>query len=113
MNIVYWFISLIVPFTMIFMGKMLERNPRKEINDFYGYRTKRSKKSQKAWDYAQVECGNTWFKFGIGLLIIAIILNLCIPIKIEILSVVNIVIGVCALIATIPYVENKLKKNLG
>lgn len=110
MNIIYWFISLIVPFTMIFMGKVLERNPPKEINDFYGYRTKRSKKSQKAWDYAQVKCGNTWFKLGVGLGIISIVLNLFIPTKIEILSVINMIIGVCALILTIPYVENKLKK---
>ncbi|OPF51373.1 hypothetical protein BH721_02265 [Clostridium baratii] len=111
MNIIYWFISLIVPFTMIFMGKVLERNPPKEINDFYGYRRKRSKKSQKAWDYAQVKCGNTWFKLGVGLGIISIVLNLFIPTKIEILSVINMIIGVCALILTIPYVENKLKKN--
>lgn len=111
MNIIYWFTSLIVPFTMIFIGKVLEKNPPKDINDFYGYRTKRSRKSQKAWDYAQVKCGNTWFKVGIGLGIIAIVLNLSIPIKIEILSVINIIIGVFALILTIPYVENKLKKN--
>lgn len=111
MNIIYWFTSLIVPFTMIFIGKVLEKNPPKDINDFYGYRTKRSRKSQKAWDYAQVKCGNTWFKVGIGLVIIAIALNLSIPIKIEILSIVNMVIGLCALILTIPYVENKLKKN--
>lgn len=111
MNIIYWFTSLIVPFTMIFMGKVLEKNPTKKINDFYGYRTKRSRKSQKAWDYAQVKCGNTWFKVGIRLVIIAIALNLSIPIKIEILSIVNMVIGLCALILTIPYVENKLKKN--
>ncbi|AQM58712.1 SdpI family protein [Clostridium baratii] len=113
MNIIYWFISLIVPFTMIFMGKVLESNTPKEINYFYGYRTKRSEKSQKAWDYAQVKCGNTWFKLGIGLLIVVIVLNLCIPIKIEILSIINMSIGIFALILTIPYVENKLKKKFG
>ena len=31
------------------------RYPPKKINDFYGYRTSRSKKSQDHWDYAQVE----------------------------------------------------------
>lgn len=31
------------------------RYPPKKINDFYGYRTNRSKKSQEHWDFAQIE----------------------------------------------------------
>lgn len=34
---------------------LMLRFPPKKINDFYGYRTSLSKKSQKHWDYAQVE----------------------------------------------------------
>ena len=39
----------------IITGLVVLRYPPKKINDFYGYRTSRSKKSQAHWDYAQKE----------------------------------------------------------
>lgn len=39
----------------IITGQVVLRYPPKKINDFYGYRTSRSKKSQAHWDYAQKE----------------------------------------------------------
>lgn len=36
-------------------GMLMKRFPPKKINDFYGYRTTRSKKSQAHWDFAQLE----------------------------------------------------------
>jgi len=39
----------------IIIGQLVLRYPPKKINDFYGYRTSRSKKSQAHWDYAQKE----------------------------------------------------------
>ena len=39
----------------IITGQLVLRYPPKKINDFYGYRTSRSKKSQAHWDYAQKE----------------------------------------------------------
>lgn len=39
----------------IITGQIVLRYPPKKINDFYGYRTSRSKKSQAHWDYAQKE----------------------------------------------------------
>ena len=39
----------------IITGALVLRYPPKKINDFYGYRTSRSKKSQAHWDFAQKE----------------------------------------------------------
>lgn len=39
----------------IVTGWIVLRYPPKKINDFYGYRTSRSKKSQAHWDFAQKE----------------------------------------------------------
>ena len=39
----------------IITGQLVLRYPPKKINDFYGYRTARSKRSQAHWDFAQKE----------------------------------------------------------
>ena len=39
----------------IITGQLVLRYPPKKINDFYGYRTARSKRSQEHWDFAQKE----------------------------------------------------------
>lgn len=39
----------------VITGWLMQRYPPKKINDLYGYRTKRSKKSQKHWEFAQIE----------------------------------------------------------
>jgi uncharacterized membrane protein len=39
----------------IISGQLVLRYPSKKINDFYGYRTARSKRSQEHWDFAQKE----------------------------------------------------------
>ncbi len=39
----------------IITEQLVLRYPPKKINDFYGYRTARSKRSQAHWDFAQKE----------------------------------------------------------
>ncbi|MEQ9231425.1 MAG: SdpI family protein [Cyclobacteriaceae bacterium] len=39
--------------SLVLIGLIVRRFPPKEMNDLYGYRTKRSKASQEAWDFAQ------------------------------------------------------------
>ena len=45
--------------------------PPKKINEFYGYRTTRSRKSQKAWDFAQRYSAKLMTIFGLAALIVA------------------------------------------
>jgi uncharacterized membrane protein len=48
----------------IITGLVVLRYPPKKINDFYGYRTSRSKKSQAHWDYAQKEASKYIIQSG-------------------------------------------------
>ena len=48
------FLSIFVTAFVLYLAAWWsERKPPKNINNYYGYRTKRSMKSQEAWDYAQ------------------------------------------------------------
>ena len=41
------------PLIFLVVGVVFWMYPPKKINEFYGYRTTRSRKSQEAWDFAQ------------------------------------------------------------
>ena len=63
----FYFMLLMVltlPILMIIFGFIFKKNPPKSINWFYGYRTFRSMKDQKSWDYANKKMGEYWFKIG-------------------------------------------------
>ena len=45
--------------------------PPKKINEFYGYRTTRSRKSQEAWDFAQKYSAKMMTVLGLVALIVA------------------------------------------
>jgi uncharacterized membrane protein len=62
----------IVPIIAIITGFLMKTNPPKKINNAVGYRTRRSKASQEAWDFANVYCGKNTFIYGIISLIISI-----------------------------------------
>lgn len=49
------FVCVLCGLIYIITGQLVLRYTPKKINDFYGYRTSRSKKSQAHWDYAQKE----------------------------------------------------------
>ncbi len=55
---------LLVGVTFLLLGRYLKRNPPKKINRYKGYRTKRSKASQEAWDHAQVYSAEVMQKVG-------------------------------------------------
>ncbi|MGN0969019.1 MAG: SdpI family protein [Oscillospiraceae bacterium] len=55
---------LLIPVTMLFFGYRWQRKPPKEINMGYGYRTRRSMSSHKAWIFAHIYFGKLWVKFG-------------------------------------------------
>lgn len=48
----------------IITGWIMQKYPPKKINDFYGYRTSRSKKSQEHWDFAQKESAKYIIQVG-------------------------------------------------
>ena len=56
--------DLLIPVIMLFFGYHWQKNPPKEINTGYGYRTRRSMSSQKAWNFAHTFFGELWIKLG-------------------------------------------------
>ncbi|OIS49681.1 hypothetical protein A4A28_07855, partial [Staphylococcus hominis] len=40
---------------MILLGNLIIKNPPKKINRFYGFRTKKSIKTQHNWDKGQID----------------------------------------------------------
>lgn len=115
----YWVFMLVmillVPGTMWFLGSKLERNPPKEINSGYGYRTSRSMKSKLTWDFAQAYCGRLWRKCGKIMLPLSMVPMLFLLGKgIEMVSMVCLVICAVQLVVltgTIFPTEAALKKN--
>lgn len=74
---VFWIFMLLmnisIPVIMIVVGKAFTKHPPKNINGLCGYRTKRSKASQEAWDYAHQHFGKTWYRLGLVLVPLTIL----------------------------------------
>ena len=119
MEIGFWFFMLIslllIPAVMVGFGMVCKKNPPKNINSWYGYRTSRSMASQEAWDFAHQVCGRIWRRWGIAMLPVSVLLLL--PVFGWTVAVVGIwacilVTAQCVvLIATIFPVERALKEN--
>ena len=100
-----------IPIIMVIFGLVLRFKPPGKINSFYGYRTTRSMKSQKSWNYAQKRIGGLWLYTGVILYISIIISLLFLPVEKGILSFIHGCIGIIALIIWIPFVEKELKEK--
>lgn len=61
----------ICPLIFTVVGVVFWMYPPKKINEFYGYRTTRSRKSQEAWDFAQRYSAKLMTILGLAALIVA------------------------------------------
>lgn len=68
----FWLYMLLVdcitPVVVILFGRQFLRNPPKQVNKVFGYRTAMSMKNQDTWAFAHRYCGRIWFWLGILLL---------------------------------------------
>lgn len=69
-------VTLLIPVMMIVFGLIFTKNPPKEINWAYGYRTSMSMKNQDTWDFAHNFVGKIWFQWGIGVAVISVVVML-------------------------------------
>ncbi|MCM1064469.1 MAG: SdpI family protein [Eubacterium sp.] len=118
---VFWIfmflMNMIIPLMMIAFGKIFLKNPPKEINSVYGYRTSMSMKNRDTWDFAHQYCGKLWYRLGLAMLPISAAV-MCFAIgKDETITgmVGGIVCAVqtIALIASVCPTERALKKKFG
>ena len=70
--------DLLIPVTMVFIGKRFQKKPPKEINGIYGYRTAMSMKNKETWEYAHHCCGKLWYVSGLVMLLPTVIALVCV-----------------------------------
>lgn len=108
--------DLLIPVTMVFIGKRFQKKPPKEINAMYGYRTAMSMKNKETWKYAHRCCGKLWYVSGLVMIPVTVIVLACVFGKGN--NCVGNVGGiVCTLqcvviIGTIVVTEQELKRDL-
>ncbi len=68
--------NLLLPVLMIVIGKVFIKNPPRQINGIYGYRTRRSMRNQTACFFFHLYCGKLWRKFGWVMLPVSMIVML-------------------------------------
>ena len=56
--------ELLIPGSMLLLGRSFMKNPPGEINGGYGYRTARSMKNRETWAFAQRYSGRFWVRAG-------------------------------------------------
>ena len=105
----------LIPLTMWGIGIWFEKKPPTGINAVFGYRTKRSMRSQEAWDFAQRYMGHMWKKAGAVLIIVSVMVSTAMygmsEDGIGYASVILIHIQLAILLISIYPVEKALKKN--
>lgn len=67
--------NLLIPITMISFGHSFEKKPPKIARSkfAFGYRTVMSMRNEETWEYAHRFFGKLWFRFGIVVGLISII----------------------------------------
>jgi uncharacterized membrane protein len=108
-------ITIFLPLIIIAAtGYYFKNNPPKEINKLKGYRTKRSMKSQKAWDFAQIYSSGlllTWSLAGIaGLALQLYNQKSRNPVTFTLTGVAVLLV---IMAGTMYFTEKELKKNFG
>ena len=66
-------INMLVPVTMICLGKRFIKNAPKQINAGFGYRTSMSMKNRDTWNYAHQCCGKVWYITGWIMMVLSVI----------------------------------------
>ena len=113
--IVMMFCALLVPGLMLLCGRMLQTAPPEQIDDWFGYRSKRSKSSPAAWKHAQQYAGKVWQQSGLWTLVLSIgAMLLLLGKRAETVSwggLIVMALQLVPMLAVIPLTERELKKR--
>ncbi len=114
----WWFMfvcNLMIPLVLIVAGRMMWKHCPQKINGVYGYRTSRSMKNMDTWKFAHDYCGRLWWKIGIIMLILTVLVQ--IPFfhsnddVIGIIGAILCMVQLAVLVGSIFPVEAALKKT--
>lgn len=115
MTVLFWCSGLVCPVICALAGWLLWKHPPRERNNVIGYRTRRSGRSQAAWDFAQVYSGRWMLRsnlvsLGVSAVILLLVQLLC-PGGLSWGTIVLMCAQVAVLIAVIPATERQLKRR--
>jgi len=111
MNLFLFITSVLLPFTLSLIGLRLRRNPPRDINWFYGYRTSRSMRSPEAWEYANRRCGEIWFPMGLVVGAVSAMVAIVLWHKLETVTLWLVGFQVLFIFLPIPIVERELARR--
>lgn len=114
-----WFFMLImillIPAVMIIFGKYFVKKAPKNINYLFGYRTNLSMKNEETWKFSHKYIGNIWYKWGLILLPISVLVMVFVIGKNEdtigSLGAILTVVQLIPILASIVLTEKALKDN--
>lgn len=75
-NVVILATDLIIPVVILIIGLATRNHVPKNRYGAVGYRTKRSRSSEEAWEFANKECSRLMVKLGWILLLVSIVASL-------------------------------------
>lgn len=108
------FMNLLIPLSMIILGYLFKKNPPKNINGIYGYRSSRSMRNETTWKFANQLAGEYWKRWGILILIPSVFIDIALYQQNDLLiSKASLIVCILQLIPlTLPvyFVEKQLKK---
>lgn len=115
----FWFFMLamvlLIPVVMVFFGKYFIKKAPKNINYFFGYRTNLSMKNEETWKFSHEHIGSLWYKWGLIMLPISVLLMVFVIGKAEdtigMLGAVISVVQIFPILVSIILTEKALKKN--
>ncbi|MEA4988969.1 MAG: SdpI family protein [Anaerovorax sp.] len=82
--------DLLIPLTMLGIGKLFKDKTPQNINSVYGYRTTMSMKNKETWKFAHKYCGKIWINTGTIMLPISmIIMFMCMGNEVEVVGTVG------------------------
>ena len=112
----YTFLTwLIVPVLQILCGWLMKNHCSTKPNFWLGYRSRRSMKNEKTWQFANRYAGVLYTKIGLATLVLPVILLLTLMHQsthvIEVAGTVLLIVQVLMLIVPIFSVEKQLKAS--
>ena len=73
----YWFTflccDLAIPAALVYFGRRMQKQPRRQINDLHGYRTVRSMRNEQTWAFAQDCSSRLLWRLGWAGMILSIL----------------------------------------
>ncbi|NBG87492.1 SdpI family protein [Isachenkonia alkalipeptolytica] len=105
--------DFVIPILLIIFGAYFERNPVKKGAVIFGHRTRRSKQSEEAWDYANRRMGPLWKKWGAILFVIIALSYVINPLAGRDLNYLHFILGVIFVFIPTFIIEGELKRQFG